>query len=749
MLKKFIFILFLLSSFSGQLLYCEELTGVVRDADTGHPLDSASVYLLNRTVGKYSGPDGFFVLQGLTAGSDTLICRRIGYTERRLPVSIPGRIEVLIDAEPVELEEVVVRSLSPSELPASERTTASVTVVEREDIPERSLTLDHVLDSQAGVDIRTMGGEGAKSDISIRGSTSEQVAVYLDGVPLTAGGSGVSGLSQVPLSRVKNIEVYRGSSPGAFGAGAIGGVVNISTVPPDDAKSLNGSLSYGSFNTSHLSVAGSMGVTDNQRISLSINRSESDNDFEFLDDRGTYLDDSDDGWETRKNADLLTQTFTGGWDAKVKSDARFRSSLMYRSIDRGVCGLGRRPAYHARHESENLFWQGRFDWKNALTAQAWISRENRLFFDPDDEAGRRGRQKTDTDIDVEGVQAQYNYAKGLTLTHLRAEYRRETYESSDSYQSDLTLPSQRKLAAVGAETEIFLFDGVLLMQPRIHYKHIDDSIQDVGNFVGVVGDFRSKKRDSYTTALGIRYRPVKTVTVRANAGLYTREPDFNELFGDTGDVVGNTELTSEKSLNIDSGVSFDLPSFWPDIDVTAFYRKADDLIQRRNYGDYLVAENIAKARIIGIENGLNGKVGWHNTSYRMSFSYQEALNKSDATLFRKNRYYNKFLPYHPEWQFDGGVKLDLVGQLRLGWKVGYESECYRGPSNLDEEMIEERILHDLSLEYPLRQNINASFEIVNLSDKQYVDRWGYPRPGRAFYLSFSWELSMKDSKGAE
>ena len=47
-----------------------------------------------------------------------------------------------------------------------------------------STTLADLLSSAVGVQVKRYGGLGSFSTVSIRGSTAEQVVVYLDGVPL-------------------------------------------------------------------------------------------------------------------------------------------------------------------------------------------------------------------------------------------------------------------------------------------------------------------------------------------------------------------------------------------------------------------------------------------------------------------------------------------------------------------------------------------------------------------------------------
>ncbi|MCE5252580.1 TonB-dependent receptor, partial [bacterium] len=195
----------------------QSLSGRVVDANTKKPLPGVSVYLVKNGVSGMTGDDGKFLLKAANTGPDTLVCRSIDNFVEKIVVSIPGTIEVSLETNVHVLETVEVRAARPDELPLYARTSASVNVIDRENIPERSATVDEVLDSEVGIDTRSLGGIGGRTSVSIRGSTSEQIEVYIDGIPLSAGGSGLTGFAFVPMSQVDRIEIYRGTSPGTFG----------------------------------------------------------------------------------------------------------------------------------------------------------------------------------------------------------------------------------------------------------------------------------------------------------------------------------------------------------------------------------------------------------------------------------------------------------------------------------------------------------------------------------------------------
>ena len=84
-----------------------------------------------------------------------------------------------------------------------------------------------LLVGQPGVQIRRSGGLGQWSGASLRGAAPGQVAVFLDGVPLSRGSQSAVDLSQLPLDGLERVEIYRGVPPLALGSEAIGGAINL------------------------------------------------------------------------------------------------------------------------------------------------------------------------------------------------------------------------------------------------------------------------------------------------------------------------------------------------------------------------------------------------------------------------------------------------------------------------------------------------------------------------------------------
>src|SRR3989449_9009126 len=132
---------------------------------------------------------------------------------------------------PVETVEV----RGAAEGPAALDSTAFATVIRAEDFAGRVTSVPELLREAVGVQVRGLGGEYAT--VSIRGSTAEQVVVYLDGVPLNRALGGAVNLADLPLGQVESIEVYRGFTPAGVPAASVRGG---GPVPPPPAGPIPG-----------------------------------------------------------------------------------------------------------------------------------------------------------------------------------------------------------------------------------------------------------------------------------------------------------------------------------------------------------------------------------------------------------------------------------------------------------------------------------------------------------------------------
>jgi len=106
-----------------------------------------------------------------------------------------------------------------------------VEVLGREEIEAHGVrSVPELLQLFPGLDVRRRGAYGVQADLSIRGSSFEQVLVLVDGVPVNNPQTGHHTLDlPVPIDAIERVEVLYGPGSALYGADAAGGVVQIVT----------------------------------------------------------------------------------------------------------------------------------------------------------------------------------------------------------------------------------------------------------------------------------------------------------------------------------------------------------------------------------------------------------------------------------------------------------------------------------------------------------------------------------------
>jgi len=149
--------------------------------------------------------------------------------------------------KPVELEPLEVRLPAPSLGSGAARAPgAAVTTVDASRFAGESKGAAELVATAPGVAVSEHGGPGQPADVSIRGSSAQQVKVLVDGLPLNGPAGGAVDLSTIPSQWISRIEVVRGTEGIFHGSGALGGVVNVLTTPAA-AGTWGASATAGSF----------------------------------------------------------------------------------------------------------------------------------------------------------------------------------------------------------------------------------------------------------------------------------------------------------------------------------------------------------------------------------------------------------------------------------------------------------------------------------------------------------------------
>jgi len=662
------------------------------------------------------------------------------------PTHLSGRLFAIVlllssPAIAAEIDEVHVNSTALQETEA-ESPTAFVTVIEPETGKGRVEDLAEVLKEAAGIEVQSYGGLGSFSTIMIRGASSAQVGVFVDGVPVMGSNMGTVDLSTIPVSNIEKIEIYRSFTPAFLAPSNMGGAVNIVTKKKPGLSAEAGTY-YGSFVTRDANAFISW---NKDKLSLTgfAEYFGTNGDFRYLNDNGTPFNPNDDFWDTRKNnvSNSFSGNVDGSYEIKEKLKLFFRETPFWRN--EGVPGTGSVQALHSSYEIfRNMVEAGvetgpwgdtgkffRFSVSDLLTLDK--------FSDPDGETGIGvPRIITGNDNSVL-TRALFRFAP--SEKHIMTAAAGVGYEA---FSSTNEIPvrfnggtSQRVSWYLVADDTITPVGNILTITPSIRVEGVCD-IYDYRPFDPAYSNpLNGTRTDTeLLPSIGIKVQPLNWLAIKGNVGLVARQPYFYEMFGESGSVTGNPELQPERGNEWDVGLVLSPPTLH--FEYAYFQSYMTDLIQfMQNSQKTTIAENIGKAFITGHEFHLSWNP-FKGANLSGSYTYQNALSLSPIPY-----QHGKQLPYRPkntlfvraeyEWEW-----------LKVWYEFNFISDNYFDTANLlpTPSGVPPRYIHNAGVAFLIpRVNIRLALEGKNLSNCRVEDFAGYPLPGISFFGSVTWKL---------
>ena len=180
------------------------------------------------------------------------------------PVALPG---LRVQGATLERPASAPRSpaASASDLPSAEppdepvqgvtveKIGTSVSVVTRADIERQQIrNAADALRSLPGVSVSQSGTAGSITVVRIRGAESRHTLVVIDGVEMNSITDGFFDFSNLAADDIQQIEVLRGPQSGLYGNGALGGVINITTLSGKGPMKLRLQTEGGSLGTGRI-----------------------------------------------------------------------------------------------------------------------------------------------------------------------------------------------------------------------------------------------------------------------------------------------------------------------------------------------------------------------------------------------------------------------------------------------------------------------------------------------------------------
>ncbi len=362
------------------------IAGRITDAATGSGLAAVQVQIAGVNMGTVSGDDGTFRIVNVPTGAYTIIVRRVGYQERRIPdVAIAANgtatFNLALQENTNILNAVAVtgtRNRPEKVLDAP----AQITVISSERIAERpAVTIAENLKATVGVDVQQ--GGIAQSNIVARGfnnAFSGSMLMLQDyrfaGVPSLR--VNVPFLFTGTNDDIERMEVLLGPASALYGPNSANGVLHVITKSPFDSKGTTISVDGGerSVLRAGLRHAGSTGEKFAYKVSGEVMRG---NDWQYIDPAeplvfGNFAPPERRNQPNERNFDLEKFTGEARMDIRPRENMELISTIGYTNVGSGLELTG------ANGTTQIQGWtymnlQQRFRW-NRLFAQAFVNNSN-------------------------------------------------------------------------------------------------------------------------------------------------------------------------------------------------------------------------------------------------------------------------------------------------------------------------------------------------------------------------------------
>lgn len=271
MIKKAIFILFIMLAHTYVADAQHMVTFKVTDAETGAALPGANVSLVGSNLGTATDRDGSASVRNVRAGTHRFQISMIGYARTTLTLRVPEEtaeiIEVVLEHHHEELEDVTIYAARGSRL--IDRVPTRAEVIAGEELEEKanmnSSNISVILRETPGVQVQQTDPSTANMSFRIQGLNGRYTQLLQDGLPMYGGISSSLSIVQIPPLNLKQVEIIKGSASTLYGGGAIAGLVNLVTKTYEDEGTtimLNGlSTVGGDLNIFSAGKVGEIGYT--------------------------------------------------------------------------------------------------------------------------------------------------------------------------------------------------------------------------------------------------------------------------------------------------------------------------------------------------------------------------------------------------------------------------------------------------------------------------------------------------------
>ena len=603
-----------------------------------------------------------------------------------------------------------------------EETTKSISVVGSEDRDEQQqYFLPKLLDSQPGVLLRSLGGLGQWSNISIRGAGSQYTQYQYNGMPLRDAADTHSTLQyfiedMFSASNLDRVEILKGTNSVLYGSQAMGGVVNIMPQKWQPGLKAEWRSEFGPNST----------YIGNARLAYGTERY-------YIDLSPTYLttDGEKYGGEHGYAYDNKGGAFAAGFKPTGNTALEFNAILSDSELTLGqspsLDALGNLVKNQAKPDEnrESRMSQLGLSWNHEVSSfwdysvkGSHTETERHYFWT------RTPGDQSNYDGNINYLEMQHNLHPAEWLSfNLGASHEDSTYdgrEPRDKYAGDYT--------AVDFDESWHAND--LFGQAQLVF--LDRSL-----FINLGGRYNNHEEfDDKTVWEASTAYLVKETGTKLHAQVATgyRTPGLYEIYGGylaNGQLVtiGNPNLSPEESTGYEAGIEQSLWKGKLQAGITWFYTSFDDMITFDGVNNRYI--NASEGRNTGFETFLRSQP-WEALRFDLAYTYIDSEYKNESFQWARKEYLprnkvNLTITAYPleklsmalslRWQDEKIVPLYDADYNSVRWREGSVATV------------------DLAATYKPLPHLELFARVDNLLDKDYTES-AYCMPGLSVYGGF-------------
>ena len=594
-----------------------------------------------------------------------------------------------------------------------------VSVIDRKEIEASpSQSVQELLEYIAGVDVRQRGSEGVQADISIRGSTFDQIIILLNGINITDPQTGHHNLNvPIGLSQIEQIEILEGPAARIYGPNAFAGAINIIT-RSEKSTVLETNFTSGSFQFLDFGVFGNLAEKKSSH-SISANKKKS----------GGYINNTD--FETAtlfysskfqiKKSGLITQAgfankqfgangfYTPKYPNQFEQTRTFFSSVKWNSNSK----LNFTPAIYFRQHSD------RFELFRENPA-AWYTNHNYHL----------------TQIYGGNANVWKQWIGGKTSTGF--EFRSENILSNVLGE---TISAPIKIKGENAE--------YTKSKSRVYYSAFFEHVYYYRNFsftAGVLGNYIPENN------IGLKFFPGFDFSFNISENLKTyvswnsslRLPTFTDLYYKGPTNIGNPGLKPEESATAEWGIKLNQKYIRGHF--VYFFRRGSNIIDwvKEINDEVWQPRNLTQIENRGVEffvQILPAKKWGYPFPEKVSVSYfSNSVNKHNFDFV------SNYALDHLNFKWVFGIQQKISKQIFFDFRSVYQDRAgtYTGFENGafgSEIEYKPFVIFDGKLTFSSKR-ISFFTSATNLFNKKYYDIGNVIQPGRWVKAGIQYNLSF-------